>query len=218
MPQLFSKGSNSLARATLLSAVGLVVVGFAVGWWINDSPYLTSQGVPIDQPIPFSHKHHVGTDGLDCRYCHSSVEVSANAGMPDTLTCMTCHSHIWKDAAMLEPLRDSFATGKPLHWRRVYDLPQYVFFDHAIHVRSGVGCVTCHGRVDKMPITWAARSPHMAQCLSCHEDPAPYLRPVSEVFDLDYHPPANQDEFGRRLMRRYRIDPKVLTNCSTCHH
>ena len=218
MPQQFPKGANSLARATLAGAVALLVAAGWIGWWINQSPYLNSQGVPIDQPIPFSHQHHVSSDGLDCRYCHTSVEVSANAGMPDTQTCMTCHSHIWKDAPMLNPLRVSLASGRPLRWRRVYDLPQYVFFDHSIHVRGGVGCVTCHGRVDQMPITWRATRPHMSQCMECHQHPERYLRPRSEVFDMDYAPPRNQDEFGRRLMRNYRIDPKVLSNCSTCHH
>src|SRR2546423_14635770 len=152
MPQIFPRSANTLARVTIflvaLFLAGLVWGGYRAFW----SPYTTMQGIPLDQPVPFSHKHHVSDDGIDCRYCHTGVETSAFAGLPPTETCMTCHSQIWRDAPVLAPVRASWTTGRPLHWQRVYDLPDYAYFDHSIHVQKGVACVSCHGRVDRMPL------------------------------------------------------------------
>jgi hypothetical protein len=172
-------------------------------------------GVPIEQPVPFSHKHHAGGEGIDCRYCHSSVEDSAFAGMPPTETCMSCHSQIWADSPILEPVRASFRNGEPLRWTRVYQLPDFVYFDHSIHVYKGIGCSTCHGRVDQMPLTFRANALQMDWCLGCHREPERSVRPRELVFQMDYKPPVDQLALGRRLVAEYKI--QKLTDCYTCH-
>jgi hypothetical protein len=163
----------------------------------------------------------VGGLGLDCRYCHTSVETSAHAGFPPTHTCMTCHSQIWTNANMLEPVRRSYAENRPLRWNRVYRLPEYVYFNHRIHVAKGVGCATCHGEVDRMPLTAAAQPFYMQQCIECHKQPERFLRPREEVFNLDWHPPTDPKErarLGRTLVERYHLAPtRQLTDCVTCH-
>jgi hypothetical protein len=170
------------------------------------------------QPVQFSHKHHVGDDGIDCRYCHTSVETSASAGMPPTKTCMNCHSQLFATTTYLEPVRDSWKTGIPIHWTRVHDLPDYVYFNHSIHIAKGVGCATCHGRVDQMPLITQVSSLQMEWCIQCHRAPEKYLRPRSEVFNMAYTPPANQEELGRKLKKEYNVlGEDVLTSCSTCH-
>jgi hypothetical protein len=169
----------------------------------------------VTQPVPFSHKHHVMDDGIDCRYCHTTVEQSAFAGVPPTQTCMNCHSQIWAQSPVLEPVRESFQTGQPLQWNRVTDLPQFVYFSHDIHVQKGIGCSTCHGQVDQMPLTTKAQPLTMGQCLDCHEHPEQYVRPREEVFNMAYQPPANQTELGQRLVAEYHIQTKI--SCSTCH-
>ena len=173
---------------------------------------------PLQQPIPFSHKHHVTDDGIDCRYCHTSVEKSSFAGIPSTETCMTCHSQIWTDAPMLASVRESLATGKPLKWTRVNDLPDYVYFNHSVHVAKGIGCSNCHGRVDQMPLTRKAQTLYMRWCLDCHENPQKYIRPRDKVFDAAWQPPPDQLEQGQELIRQYHVDTSGrLTNCSACH-
>jgi hypothetical protein len=167
------------------------------------------------QPVPFSHKHHVGELGLDCRYCHNSVEVSSSAGMPSTQTCMACHSQIWTSAAILEPVRASYRDSTPISWTRVNALPDFVYFNHSIHVAKGVGCTTCHGPIAEMNITWRAQSLYMRWCLECHNAPEKYLRPRSEVFNAFYKPPADQENLGNRLMKEYKV--QKLTTCTTCH-
>ena len=215
MSQLFGPGANSLARSTLAgSAFGLVLL-FAVGELYVRSAYVTNVGRPIDQPVPFSHKHHVSDDGLDCRYCHTTVETSAFAGIPSTQTCMNCHSQIFSQSPTLAPVRDSFQTGKPIRWNRVYTLPDFVYFDHSIHVQKGVGCSTCHGRVDDMPLVWKTQSLQMSWCLECHEDPAHFVRPKEQVFNMAWQSPPDQDELGRQLVQIYHIQSKI--SCSTCH-
>lgn len=171
--------------------------------------------VPISQPVPFSHEHHVRGLGIDCRYCHTTVEVSAFAGIPPTETCMTCHSQIWTDAEMLEPVRQSYQNNVPLTWNRVYDLPGFVYFNHSIHVSKGIGCSTCHGQVDSMPLMWRVTPLTMAWCLECHRAPERYVRPREAVFSMSYRPPANQLELGRKLIGEYNI--RKLTDCYTCH-
>ncbi len=215
MPQLFRPYANTLARASLLG-VALILVGIAwAGYEYTQSSYATQVGVPQEQPVPFSHAHHVGGLGLDCRYCHTSVETSSFAGMPATQTCMTCHSQIWKDSPMLAPVRDSFATQTPIAWKRVHDLPDYVYFDHRMHVSKGIGCVSCHGRVDEMPLTWKAESLRMSWCLDCHRAPEKNVRPREAVFDPAWQPPVGFDPTA--LAKEYHIDSRRLTDCTVCH-
>ena len=217
MPQLFRPSANVLARVVIFGGLGGTVLLALLGYTLYKSPYYTNVDVAIEQPVPFSHKHHVLDDGIDCRYCHTTVENSSTAGMPSTETCMTCHSQLFKDSRMLEPVRASFRTGVPLHWRRVNSLPQFCYFDHSIHVRKGIGCVTCHGRVDEMPITMKKHTLYMEWCLNCHRGPQRYLRPVSEVFDMTWSP-TDQLALGNQLFKRYHIlSAHQLSNCSTCH-
>ena len=220
MPQIFAKGSNSLARATLVGAM----VGFfslwAFGYAVYRSPYTTDVDVPLAQPVPFSHQHHVSGLGLDCRYCHTSVETSSFAGVPPTETCMTCHSQVWRDAPVLEPVRSSLASNQPIEWNRVNQTPDFVFFNHSVHVQKGIGCSTCHGRVDQMPITWKAHSLYMRWCLDCHNAPQRFLRSRNEIFDMSWRPPPDQAERGRALLAAYRISTnrlQQLGDCSMCH-
>jgi hypothetical protein len=192
-----------------------------VGWVFYvyaRSSYATDAGVARVQPIPFSHEHHVGGLGIDCRYCHTTVEISSFAGMPSTKTCMNCHSQIWVGSAMLEPIRESYRTGRSIQWERVYNLPGFVFFDHSIHIRKGIGCVSCHGRIDQMPFTYQAQPLLMDWCLDCHRQPERHLRPREEVFNLKWRPPDDWRALGRDLMERYKIrDAETLTSCSVCH-
>ena len=218
MAQLFPKSANVHSRVVI---VGLVVLVCGAGWGtsiIYWSPYTTEVDVPLQQPIPFSHKHHVTDDGIDCRYCHTSVEKSSFAGIPSTETCMTCHSQIWTDAPMLAPVSESFATGKPLKWTRVNDLPDYVYFNHSVHVAKGIGCTDCHGRIDQMPLTRKTQTLYMRWCLDCHENPQKFIRPRDKVFDTAWQPRANQPEQAKELIRQYHVDASGrLTNCSACH-
>lgn len=198
----------------MLLLVSAVTAGTWKVWW---SPYMTREGMPLDQPVPFSHKHHVSGLGIDCRYCHVSVENSAFAGIPPTETCMTCHSQVWTDAPVLEPVRQSWTTHTPIEWNRVHKVPDFVFFNHGIHIQKGIGCATCHGAVQQMPLTQKEHSLYMKWCLECHQDPAKYVRPKSEVFNMEYQPPPNQAEFGAKLVREYHIDTTQLRDCSMCH-
>ncbi|MBK9713953.1 MAG: cytochrome c3 family protein [Kouleothrix sp.] len=218
MSQIFHPSTNTIARASILGAVVALAGLLAAGWYLVRSPWSTGVGVPVSQPVPFSHEHHVKALGIDCRYCHTSAETSSFAGIPPTYTCMSCHSQIWQNSPMLQPVRDSLANDTPIAWNRVNNLPDYVYFNHAIHVDKGVGCVTCHGRVDQMPLTWKAQSLQMSWCLSCHRAPEQYIRPREEVFNMDYQPAEDQLALGRRLVQEYRIMPvSQLTSCSTCH-
>ncbi len=195
----------------------LVVVVWAVAVLDVWSSFATAVGKPVEQPVPFSHQHHVGDVGLDCRYCHTSVEKASFAGMPPTETCMTCHSQIWTNSAMLAPVRESYRTDTPLKWARVHDLPDFVYFNHSIHVSKGVACETCHGRVDKMPLTWKTNTLYMKWCLDCHRAPETYVRPRSEVFTMGYVASENQQKLGKRLVAEYGIKKDHLTDCSICH-
>ncbi len=217
MPQIFPPVANAIARLVVfggLLAVAAAVAAFGV---VRGSSFVRGSGVPVEQPVPFSHEHHVGGLGIDCRYCHTTVENSAFAGMPDTYTCMSCHSQIWTDSPTLAPVRASLATGTPLRWNRVYRLPDFVYFDHGIHVSRGVGCASCHGRIDRMPLTWAASTLEMRWCLDCHRHPERALRPRDAVFDLAWTPPADQEARGRALAAAAHLDTRRLTSCSTCH-
>lgn len=173
-------------------------------------------GEAVEQPVPFSHKHHVGDVGIDCRYCHASVETDAFAGIPPISTCMTCHSQLYTSQAALKPVVDSWRSGVALHWQRVHQLPDFVYFNHAIHVAKGVGCESCHGRVDRMPLTAREQPLSMQWCLDCHRAPQKFLRPRDKVFAMGWQP-ADQSKLGPALVRKYHIDTRRLTDCSICH-
>jgi hypothetical protein len=215
MAQLFPRSSNALAKASVVVVAALVAGVFYAVYAVDRSGYTTGEDVILTQPVPFSHDHHVAAIGIDCRYCHVSVETAGFAGMPPTATCMNCHSQIWSESPMLAPVRESYRTGKSIEWTRVHNLADFVYFDHSIHVAKGMGCVTCHGRVDKMPLMWQDASLRMEWCLACHRNPARYVRPRSEVFNLTWEPPANADSLRQALVKEYEI--KSLTYCSTCH-
>ncbi len=218
MAQIFRPSTNTLAQASIIASV-LLVAALSVGLYaFARSSYVTEVGVPRIQPVPFSHQHHVADAGIDCRYCHTSVEQSAFAGIPPTKTCMNCHSQIWADSPMLEPVRESARTGRSLEWARVHNLADFAYFDHSIHVNKGVGCVTCHGRVDQMPLMWKVNSLYMDWCVECHRAPERFVRPRQYVFRLDWQPPEDQVALGRKLVQEYKIQsPMNLTSCSTCH-
>jgi len=215
MPQIFHPSTNTFSRATIFGTVIAIVVLALVGGSLQRSSYVTEVGTPREQPVPFSHRHHVGGIGIDCRYCHTSVEDAAFAGIPSTQTCMNCHKQIWSTSPMLEPVRESFRSDRSLIWIRVHDLPDFVYFDHSIHVRKGVGCATCHGRVDQMPLTWRTQTLHMEWCLDCHRHPERYVRPRDKVFAMDWKAPGDQAALGTTLVHDYGI--ASMTSCSVCH-
>jgi len=218
---IFGPKSNLIAKALFLGFfMGFTGLSLA-SWSLNRSPYLNLTGDYIQQPVPFSHAHHVGGLGLDCRYCHTSVEISSNAGFPSTHTCMTCHSQIWNHAPILAPIRQSYEKNRPIRWKRVYRLPDYVYFDHGIHIAKGVGCATCHGRMDRMPLSTPVQPFYMQQCLACHNHPENSLRPQEEIFNMEWSPPSNPNErkrLGQELLMKYKIAPaRRLTDCYVCH-
>lgn len=216
MAQIFRRRSNSFARATLAAFVVLVLASSWILHAVYWSSWTTRVSLPIPQTVPFSHKHHVGGLGLDCRYCHTSVESSSFAGMPPTETCMTCHSQIWKNAPMLAPVRDSLANDTPMKWRRVNRTPDFVFFDHSVHVNHGIGCATCHGQLDQMPLTWKSHTLYMKWCLECHRHPEKYICPRDEVFNMNWSA-TNQLALGKKLVAEYHVHTEQLTDCSMCH-
>lgn len=214
MSQVFSPSFGLYAKLALLGSL-LVVVSAVFAWrGVVTDPHRL--GEPVNQPVPFSHKHHVDDDGIDCRFCHTSVETSAFAGIPPIATCMTCHSQLFTDAPMLKPLLDSWKSGVPLRWNRVYQLPDFVYFNHSIHIAKGVGCVSCHGRIDKMPLTQRVAPLSMEWCLDCHRQPQKFLRPRDKVFDLAWQP-KDQKTLGVELLHQYHIDTGRMTDCSLCH-
>jgi hypothetical protein len=213
---IFASRANLFMNAALIGAGCLAVCLILAIWVVPVIGYNTQERFTPEQPIPFSHKHHVSGLGLDCRYCHTTVEKSSSAGMPSTAICMTCHSQIWTNAKMLAPDRQSLADDVPIRWTRVYTLPDYVFFDHSIHIAKGVGCTECHGPIGDMAMTWKATTLYMSWCLSCHRDPAPRLRPKDQVFNPDWHRTASTPS-GQALMSAYHINPENLSDCGICH-
>lgn len=232
MPQIFHRSANAIAKASIFGCLGGILIWAAAATAIDFSPYVTNEGVVRNQPVPFSHAHHVRDLGLDCRYCHTSVTDSTFAGLPATKTCMTCHSRIWTDADLLEPVRKSWSDEIPLKWTRVHNLPDFAYFPHDIHINKGIGCVTCHGQVDQMPLMFQNASLQMRWCLECHRSPQEYLRPRDQVFNMNFvidddvkreysdatHVVTDQDSLGRALIDLYHI-PKDgrIENCYTCH-
>ena len=216
MAAIFRPGSNLAGRSVLLGAGLLVAAGVAWWWLAPRTDWARQVGFTIDQPVPFSHQHHVAGLGLDCRFCHASVEVSSRAGLPPTWTCMTCHSQIWTNAALLAPVRQSLVDGTPISWGQVYDLPDYVYFNHSIHIAKGVGCESCHGPVATMPLTYKATTLTMQFCLDCHRDPGPQLRPEAAIFDTTWQRTKDTPS-PAALMAHYGIPDRDLTDCSICH-
>ncbi len=215
--QIFRPGANTIAVLLMASLGAAPVLAVGLAYQIAGSPYVTDQNVTRDQPIPFSHEHHVSGLGIDCRYCHTSVEKARFAGLPPTETCMTCHSQLWTNAAMLAPVRTSLAENKPIRWQRVNALPGYVYFDHSVHIAKGVGCTTCHGPIGQMRLTRQGAPLTMEWCLDCHRYPAKALRPREAVFDPDWSPHGDHQAEALKLASAYHIRTDHLTDCSICH-
>jgi hypothetical protein len=216
--QIFHRSTNTIAKVSIFGSIFFLAIFAYVYTELLRSSYVTGQGVVKKQPVPFSHQHHVAGLGIDCRYCHTSVERSAFAGIPPTETCMNCHRQIWTNAELLEPIRASYRDNIPVQWTRINDLPDYVYFNHSVHIAKGMGCVTCHGPVNQMQLTFQHASLQMEWCLSCHRDPARNVRPREEVFNIDWQPPADPEQahaLQARLVKQYNV--RSLTSCSTCH-
>jgi Cytochrome c7 and related cytochrome c/Class III cytochrome C family len=237
MANIFHPSTNTISKLSIVGAL-LAVPTLGVATYAFNMSYMINLKVPLEQPVQFSHKHHVGDDGIDCRYCHTSVDKSSFAGIPPVQTCMTCHSQIWTDSPQLEPIRESFRTGRPIRWARVHDLPDFVFFNHSIHLKKGVSCVKCHGRIDQMPLTWKQNTLSMSWCIECHRNPAKNLRPHEHLYEMAWQP-STAEEQPRLVSGGERPTPRNLgrdrvvqagkdtyhllsefqmTNCSTCHH
>lgn len=215
MAQIFHPSTNAFSRASLFGAVLVVALLLWAGAVLGSSSYTTGQDVVRQQPIQFSHAHHVGLAGIDCRYCHVSVETSWFAGIPSLELCMHCHANLYTDAPLLEPLRQAWRSGEALAWNRVHDLPDFSYFDHSAHVSKGIGCATCHGRVDEMPLVYQAASLQMQWCLDCHRDPGPYVRPPERLVDMAFDPATLSPDERSALFAA--LDPRPRTSCSTCH-
>ncbi len=216
--QVFPSSTNTIARVSIFGAIFFAGGVLSVIFLIYRSPYVTQVNVVREQPVPFSHEHHITALGIDCRYCHTSVETSSFAGIPATETCMSCHSQIWLESPMLEPVRASMRNNEPIRWNRVHELPDYAYFNHSIHVQKGVGCVSCHGQVDQMPLMWKAEPMTMEWCLACHRAPEKHLRPREQVFNMSWKAPdGDQLALGRDLVKKNHIPVDRLTNCYVCH-
>lgn len=218
MPQYFSRNADTFFKIVLLFGVFALVTTLSASYLIVRSNYETMQNVVREQPVAFSHEHHVGGLGIDCRYCHTTVEYSSFANIPPTKTCMNCHSEMWASSPALEAVRESYRSGKSIEWTRVNDLPEFVYFNHSIHIHKGVGCAECHGRVDRMPLMLQAAPLTMEWCLDCHRHTERHLRPLDQVFSMAYTKPANQAELGHQLVKEYHIRSSgELTSCEICH-
>ena len=217
MPQVFPPIVNTLSRVSILGGVFLCAGALWVSAAVFRSPYVSRAGVTRPQPVPYSHKTHVGALGLDCRYCHSFVESSSSAGLPPTKTCMACHSDILSQSPVLSKVRASYEEDRPIRWTRVHDLPDFVHFDHSIHVRAGVGCSSCHGRIDRMPLVAQGSDLQMDWCIGCHRQPESHLRSGAEIFNPAWRSPPDQALRGARLLKERAIQTESLTDCSVCH-
>jgi hypothetical protein len=239
--QLFKPSSNTIAKASIVGVILAVGALFGLMYAFTVSSWFTDVGVHREQPVPFSHQHHVRGLGIDCRYCHTGVEDSPTAGIPATKTCMTCHSQIWTNAELLAPVREAYKSGKPIEWNRVHHLPQYVYFNHSIHIAKGVACTTCHGPVDRMPLMYQQNTLYMSWCIQCHRHPEKYIGPKEAVFKTNWTHPndidftsdmrfkdieasgnpqmaKNTTEMGQELVRQNHIlRREKMTDCYTCH-
>ncbi|MCZ2342963.1 MAG: cytochrome c family protein [Bacteroidales bacterium] len=228
MPQIFPKYMNVVARLSILSGPFLFAgAGVSLAAFFR-ADYTTGARTVVEQPVPFSHKHHVAELGIGCQYCHTSVDKSATAGLPPTRTCINCHQQMWTSAELLKPVRDSFEKNEPIVWNKVHNTPNYVYFNHSIHVKKGVGCYSCHGRIDEMNLVYQSKTLLMEWCLDCHRTPENHLRPLDEVFNIawsakdeineDTGKPYDQKTLGRKLKEIHMVrESSVTTNCSFCH-
>lgn len=215
--QIFRPGINTISRVSIFVGALILVQLILILIVFFRSNYWRQVNVPIQQPIPFSHQIHAGVIGTDCRYCHTSVAVSSFANIPPTETCVTCHSQVKQNSVYIQPVWQSLQTGESIEWIRVHDLPGFVYFNHSIHVNKGIGCSNCHGRIDQMPVVWKEQALFMGWCLDCHRQPEQYIRPVEEVYNMEWVAPPNQLEMGRELVQQYNIDVDRLSNCYICH-
>lgn len=215
MGQLFPRFANFLARLSLVLGILAAVFVLSLPYILPRSVFTTKVNLTRDQNVPFSHKHHVDGLGIDCRFCHTQVERSPSAGIPSTETCMKCHSIMWKDSPMLEPVRESWKTGKPLIWNRVHDMPDHVYFNHSIHIKKGMACATCHGQVDQMPLMWKSKTMQMEWCLACHRHPESQVRPRDSVTEMNWKAPKDWSEQQKELAKQYQV--KSIDNCNACH-
>lgn len=215
MAAVFPPWSNDALR-NAVAATAVVILGVPCGLMaLMRTPYVTGVRDPVEQPVMFDHRHHLRDDGIDCRYCHSTVETSTFAGMPPTERCMGCHGQIWADSPLLAPVRASFFEGRPIVWSRVHRLPDFVKFDHSSHVQKGVGCVECHGRVDQMAEVHQVAPLTMGWCIGCHRAPEEHLRPLDRITDMAWQPPLPRAEVGRALVKE--LDVRPSTDCTACH-
>ena len=215
MGQLFPRSANFLARLSLVLGILAAIFVLSLPYILPRSVFTTKVNLTRDQNVPFSHKHHVDGLGIDCRFCHTQVERSPSAGIPSTETCMKCHSIMWKDSPMLEPVRESWKTGKPLVWNRVHDMPDHVYFNHSIHIKKGMACATCHGQVDQMPLMWKSKTMQMEWCLACHRHPETQVRPRDSVTQMNWKAPKGWTEKQKELAKEYQV--KSIVNCNACH-
>ena len=214
MPNIFPKWANHVPLKAAV-AMGLMTASAVAGVTYYFTQEYTRAGYMPIQPAPFSHKLHVGDLGMDCRYCHNAVEVSAHSNIPTTESCMACHTQIRPDSPKLAPVRESWQSGLPIEWVRIHKAPDYVYFNHAVHVARGVSCVSCHGPVDLMEEVWQDKSQSMSWCLDCHRAPESALRPLQEVYQMDWTAGAGQQELGKKLKEAWEVQPS--TNCGACH-
>lgn len=216
--QVFRPSSNVILRVSIIAAIITIIAAVIIGAVVYESSYVTQVNIPVVQPVQFSHRHHVAQLGIQCLYCHTSVEQSNFAGIPPTHTCMSCHSQVWTNSPLLEPVRESYRTDQPILWNRVHDLPDFVYFNHSIHVAKGVGCATCHGPIQNMQQVYKAEPMTMGWCLSCHREPERYLRPREEIYNQNWQlPELEQIALGRQLVQQYEVRVGYLTECYVCH-
>ncbi len=209
--------ATTLLRLVLLAIPAVPLAALATLMVLVRSPLGTYRDSPLEQPIDFDHRHHVVDDGIDCRFCHSTVERSSTAGYPSTATCMRCHDQIWNRSALLDPVRAGYFQDRPIPWRRVHELPEFVYFDHSIHVNKGVGCAECHGRVDQMGAVMQVAPLTMAWCLDCHRNPVPHLRPLDQITSMTWAPPPAPQGAALQAALARQLDVKPRTSCTTCH-
>lgn len=214
MAALFPRWSNTVARLTAGTLLATPIVGIGALMLYVRTPLVTGQAHPVEQPVEFDHRHHVGDEGIDCRYCHTTVESGPSAGIPSTSLCMSCHNQIWNKSPLTQVVRSHYFSDRPIPWNRVHNLPDFVYFNHAIHVNKGVGCSTCHGRVDQMAAVEQVAPLTMSWCLECHRAPEQHLRPLDQITSMTWEPSANPDE-GKVLARTYGVHTR--TSCTTCH-